>query len=227
MLDIHTHILPNMDDGSSSIEESLQMLEELEKQGVDTVCLTPHFYADREDISDFLKRREVSYKELTRNYKGPLKLLLGAEVAYYKGIANSDLECLCIEGTNILMVELSYFHKCDLNELVVLNSKLQVLLAHIERFGQYYKKRDFLDLSNRGIYLQVNAESFRKEEFKHVKDYFEESCIDFIGSDCHNMTNRKPNMEDARIFISEKYSKEVCDDFISHGRDLLKGDSNA
>lgn len=64
MIDFHSHILPGIDDGSASVEESLKLLEMLAEQGVKTVVATPHFYPDRTSVSDFLRRRDAAYQRL-------------------------------------------------------------------------------------------------------------------------------------------------------------------
>ena len=61
MIDFHTHILPGMDDGSKSVEESIWLLQEEVRQGVDAVMLTPHFYAEENSPVDFLRRRYASW----------------------------------------------------------------------------------------------------------------------------------------------------------------------
>ena len=66
MTDLHTHILPGMDDGAVTVEDSLAMLELQRSQGVDTVVLTPHFYSNREGISRFLLRRGQALVQLER-----------------------------------------------------------------------------------------------------------------------------------------------------------------
>ena len=66
MIDFHTHILPRMDDGSRSVEESLEMLDSMRQQGVKTVFATPHFYANDESVDSFLERREASLKAMRR-----------------------------------------------------------------------------------------------------------------------------------------------------------------
>ena len=66
MIDWHTHILPEMDDGSRSVEESKQMLQALHEQEIDCVIATPHFLANREPVEHFLARREQAYRQLSQ-----------------------------------------------------------------------------------------------------------------------------------------------------------------
>ena len=64
MVDIHSHVLPKMDDGSKSGEESIALLQEAYKQGVEAIFSTPHFYPKRDDPEEFLKRRDRSVRSL-------------------------------------------------------------------------------------------------------------------------------------------------------------------
>lgn len=216
MIDFHSHILPNMDDGSINLETSIKLLECLEKQGIDTLCLTSHFYPFEEDIDKFLQRRNLSYKTLKENYKGSIKLLLGAEVYYYRGISNSeDIDKLCLEGTDYLLVELPWGSKIEFTELYSLNNKLSVVLAHIERYRDIYSIKEFKELSNRGIGLQVNTEVFNSSDFKLIKDLFEEGCINFIGSDTHNLDTRIPMFDTFKSYIINKYSLEYYNNYVN------------
>ena len=143
MIDFHTHILPNMDDGPKSVETSLELLSILEKQNVKLVCLTSHFYPNRESIDDFILRRDNAYKQL--DYKGNLELRLGCEVHYYNGISQSDnLDKLCLENTNILLLELPFetiINDNMIREIISLSNRgFKVMLAHIERYDVDEKK---------------------------------------------------------------------------------------
>ena len=108
MIDWHSHILPEMDDGSKNVEESLCLMKMLAEQGVDTVIATPHFYANDESVDSFLERRAVSYEKLQTQLSDSLpEVLLGAEVSYYPGISRmADLKRLKIEKTQLLLLEM-------------------------------------------------------------------------------------------------------------------------
>ena len=69
MIDFHTHILPNVDDGSKGVEESTLMLTRLFEQGVNKVIATPHFYANDESVDEFLLRRNAAFEKRLRCIK--------------------------------------------------------------------------------------------------------------------------------------------------------------
>lgn len=217
MIDFHTHILPNMDDGSQSVVESVELLNTLENEGVKLVCLTSHFYPRNESIDDFLARRQKSFEAL-KKYKGNMELRLGSEVHYYRGIsASENIDSLCIENTNILLVELSFNSPINdgvINELISLKNKgYRVILAHVERYG--IDEDTLIYMHNSGLLLQVNTEFFNGffSSRKALK-WLEKGIIDVIGSDCHNTNDRIPNYSKTMKLIADKLGNEFLRKFI-------------
>ena len=211
-IDWHSHILPKLDDGSSSIEESLAMLQRLYAGGVKRVALTPHFYPDTDDPETFLASREKSY-ELLRGSLGehiPL-LMLGAEVAYFDGIRVCDqMKGLVIEGTNCLLIELPMSHWTNrmFANILTLRDRIDLvpLLAHIDRYHLGHREWDMVShyIDNGGL-VQANAEMFLSP-WKRQKAIrmLENGMIHVIGSDCHNMTKRPPLIGNAFDYIETR-----------------------
>ena len=110
MIDFHSHILPSIDDGSKDVEMSLQMVALLQKQGVDTVCATSHFYATQRSPERFLQRRAEAYEALRAALPEDAPAIrLGAEVLYFPGISHmAALPQLCLEGTKLLLLEMPF-----------------------------------------------------------------------------------------------------------------------
>lgn len=226
MIDFHTHILPNMDDGSSNVEESLYLLNVLENEGVDTVCLTPHFYPNNEEINEFILRRNKAYKELIKEYKGSLKLLLGAEVRYFRGISNyEEIKQLCLENTNLLLLELPFNEPISdsmLTETIKLskNFNLKIVLAHIERYD--IDNEMIKNLKNSGILIQANTESFIGFiSGKTQRNRLKMGLIDLIGSDSHNKDTRIPNYEKATNILNKKVGKDIVTSLDNRSKALI------
>ena len=92
-VDFHSHILPGVDDGSRSVEESLEMLRAEARQGIGTVVATPHFYANHDTPERFLRRRAAAWEMLQTamaQEAGLPEVIPGAEVYYFSGISDSD-----------------------------------------------------------------------------------------------------------------------------------------
>ena len=229
MIDWHSHILPAVDDGSRSLDESVQMLKSLKAQGVDTVIATPHFWASEESVESFLARREKAYCELSEKARElDMELLCGAEVRYYPGISRMEgLSRLAIGDTSLLLLEMPMSRFTDLvvRELTELASTrgLKIVMAHIERYFGYMKKDTVETLCANGLLMQSNASFFTRfgVRAKAVK-LLSNGQIHFIGSDCHNMTTRAPHIREAYEVIEKKLSEDFVFQMVEYGYRTLK-----
>lgn len=229
MIDWHSHVLPALDDGSHSIAQSLEMLTMLKEQGVDTVIATPHFYANDESVEEFLERRERSARALKERLEGSNlpRVIPGAEVRYYPGISRmEDLKKLCIEGTNLLLLEMSEceWSSSTVKELTetVLSRGIRLILAHIERYYRLQNESAWNKLYQEGIIMQSNATYFAQGLSKRrALSMLDGGKIHLIGSDCHNTTVRQPQIGKAFELISKKLGDGILAEMDGFGRDLL------
>ena len=211
MTDYHSHILPQTDDGSASVEESIAMLRALAEQGVDTVYATPHFDPTRDTPEEFFARRAAAYEKLTAATEGMAlpRVLLGAEVAYFSGIGQMEgIFDFLLQDSKILLLEMPVDRWSDfaVGELVKLGLKtrLRVALAHVERYRRLQKSGVFQKLLDLGVLMQVNASYFinpktRRAALKELK----KGEIHLLGSDAHDMKNRPPRIGEALAVIRE------------------------
>ena len=228
MIDWHSHILPGMDDGSRDVEESMALLRILTGQGADTVVATPHFYANDEDVSTFLHRRKNAFDNLQKHLEPDSpKILLGAEVRYYPGISRmSDLKQLCIEGSKLLLLEMvmtkwSDYMVRELTELAG-SGHINLVLAHIERFMNYQSSKVWDKLYDSGILMQVNATFFTERGTRRkALALMKNNGIQFIGSDCHNLTSRPPYMGQAYEIIEKKFGSNYIRQMNEYGYSKL------
>lgn len=212
MIDFHSHILPGIDDGSDNILTTISMLQEAKNQGVEWIVASPHYYPTRISFDDFISNRKKAMDEVKEVLDDTMpKVLLGAEVAYYYGISNlENILDVCIEGTNVLLLEMPMgsFQQTQIDEVLMLQNQcgLKVVLAHIERYLRFPGNKEAFDyLNQRGILFQVNANYFQhfKTRSKACR-MFKEGYIYAIGSDCHNMETRPPNINKAVDYINKK-----------------------
>ena len=214
MIDFHSHVLPGIDDGSKSMEESLRMLAASAGQGVAHVAATPHFYPSETSPEQFLERRERA-AECVRTVWRPEfpRLLLGAEVYFCDGISQAEeIEALRIEGTSLLLLEMPFRTWSDrmMAEVMALHNRpgCIVVLAHIERYLRYQKRTAWDKLLNAGILMQSNASFFLRWNTKRrAVHMFDDGRIHLLGSDCHNMSERPPRMGEALGFLGEQRSR--------------------
>ena len=110
-LDYHAHILPGCDHGSSSVDMSLKQINMAKEAGVQTICVTPHFYPHKESVSSFIERRrqtaDILWAQIPTNAP---RVLLGAEVLICDGMERlKAIHELCLEGTNELLLEMPFY----------------------------------------------------------------------------------------------------------------------
>ena len=231
MIDFHSHILPEIDDGAQSVEESIAMLKMLKEQGVNTVALSPHYIAMDESPADFLERRAKSYEilkaEIKKSGEDLPQLLLGAELYFFPGVCRiEELPLLKLEKTDFLLLEMPMAPWGDyvVRELTELMnySDIKIVIAHIERAMGYQKKGTLDKLLDSGVLLQSNASFFnmRKTRRKALK-MFKNGDIHFIGSDCHSTAHRPPKIKDAVEIIKDKFSQDAVDEFFRNQHELL------
>lgn len=215
MVDFHTHILPNVDDGSRSVQESLELLKMLSEQGVETVLATPHFYADRESTDDFLARRRAAYDRLCAELpQGMPRIILGAEVRYYDGISHmEDIKKLCIGNTKLLLLEMPMTEWTEymIKEVLDISSTrgVTLVLAHIDRYIKLQHSGVWDRFLENGILMQVNATFFTSfTTRRRALSMLRNNYIHFLGSDCHGVLKRPPYIGDAVSMIEKKMGKE-------------------
>ena len=145
MTDIHTHILPGMDDGAATVDQSLEMLKCCKEQGVDTVVLTPHFYPWMEALDSFLERRAQAFRQLTAEIEPDMpQLVLGAEVAWYPNLDTmGQIGELSLGQSNCIMVEMpnAPWTEPMLDQIERLSAVagMTPILAHVERYMHLQK----------------------------------------------------------------------------------------
>ena len=232
MIDFHTHILPEIDDGSSSVTESLELLKSLRQQGVEKVVLTPHFYAYSSSAESFLRRRRESFERLIESLREEqidIDLYLGCEVLYFEELWRiEELESYCIEGTRYILVEMPFDSWADSMidgiEKVIAKGYIPII-AHFERYLAYKGNRKKVDtLISMGALLQMNCEflnhfSTRGKALKFIKNGY----VAALGTDCHNTGERAPKYDTANAYLKKKLSEDRYERFHKKQRRILSG----
>ena len=222
MVDFHTHILPKIDDGSSSPKESVVLLKMLKEQGVGNVFLTPHFYAYSSSAESFKESQESSLKELVAELEKDsldINLYLGCEVFFFEELWRiENLEDFCIKGTRYILIEMPFSEWTDsmVSSIEKIISKgFTPIMAHIERYLRYNGNLSKIyELVQIGAFFQMNCKylnSFftRRKAVSFVK----KGIVIALGTDCHNTTCRKPDYLPAISYLKKKLKKEQFERF--------------
>ena len=213
MIDIHSHLIPGVDDGSQSLEESLSLLKQAEQDGITELITTPHFMKNgefRTKAPELVQR----FNELKQAYKGPIKLHLGNELYIHP-----DLPELLEKGEVLTLVESDYIlvefpfqnYRDEYDEILYeLALRYRIIIAHPERYSYVQEDQNFcLRWLNEGYYLQANQNSlFKKEAKKVLVPMIEHGFINFVASDAHN-EHRPCALLEAKAFLEEKFGKPM------------------
>ncbi len=203
MIDFHTHILPNIDDGAKTVDDSLFLLDTVSKLGMSQVVLSPHYYPSQERISEFVSKRNESCKALANAVKSAQEsgkkfpqLHVAAEV-YLEPIIfnNDDLTPLTLDSKGKFMLtellyedELTHSTESMVRQLVY-SYNIVPILAHVDRYPFLMKEKNLLRLLDMGCVAQMNVSSLSGFfQRKKLLKYVEKGYIGVIGTDIHNKT---------------------------------------
>ena len=224
MIDFHSHILPGIDDGSPSVEVSISMLRAAAQQGVTHVVATPHFYARHDNLQRFLDRRsraEAALREEMSRHQGLPQVLVGAEVAFFRGISDSlSLPELTIRGKRCILIEMpqSPWREEYYQELEAIWRKRSVIpmIAHIDRYIAPLRTYGIPQrLEQLPVYVQANGSFFLGgARARLAMRMLKAGQIHLLGSDCHNLSDRKPNLGPAM----EKIRRHLGEDALARIR---------
>ena len=200
--DIHSHLLPGIDDGVKTIEESIEVIRHLSDLGFNKLITTPHIIRE--------KLKVVKAEVIANNI--PIEIEAAAEYyldeSFYKNIIE-DAELLTF-GDNYVLFETSFtVEPLILKEAIFkLNSRgYKPVYAHPERYLYLQEKKQLLtELIDQGLLFQINALSlvghYSKQVQKFVQELINKNAVAFIGSDCHNIMQAN--------VLKEAYSSKVA-----------------
>lgn len=210
LTDLHTHILPGVDDGAASLEDAQRLLRAQKAKGVDRVALTSHFYPLRQDLDAFLEKRQRAYELLLTGWDPDAmpQLQLGAEVHYCVTLADIDLHRLTIGQGRYLLLELSDTTIPAHIERVLqlmLEQEIRPILAHVERCVYFREEPERLvRLVEAGALAQLSASAFAaRSRRKFAKICLERDAAHIIASDIHNVGEDKAWLCSATKTLSE------------------------
>ena len=215
-IDVHSHIIPYVDDGARSREMCVQMLKKSYEQGIRTIVATPHFEPsiNSEKILEMYAFVQSEAQKISKEFQ----IILANEIYYSYGILDAlqEQEAFTIGETRYVLIE---FHPSV--EYKVLEDGVRRLIiagyvpiiAHMERYSCLWKKeariQTIIDL---GCYLQINCRSLMGGRFNQRSSYLtklvKNGMVHFLGTDSHNMGGRMPNMGDCVSHLSKKISRE-------------------
>ena len=197
MIDIHTHIIPYVDDGSPNLETSIAMIKHELAIGVDEIIATPHhIYSRYESTVEVIKERFNFLCEEVKKQNLPVNLYLGQEIyfTHKEDIIQmlKEGKLLTLNNTNRVLLEFS-FHREPENLLeVIYNFRVngyQVIIAHVERY-EWMTYSKVVALANEGAKIQINSDAILGytswKEKRFVRKLLKNNLVDYVASDTHS-----------------------------------------
>lgn len=223
IIDIHCHILPGVDDGAKSMEQSMEMIDIAYENGIDTIIATPHHMPEGRNVSPTgIKERVAKLQAYADEKDYDMTILAGNEIYYHSDVPELlDENQICtLAGTNCVLVEFSpmdesRYIRNSLSELQ--NMGYAPIIAHVERYVSLMKApfEKLQELRDMGILIQVNAASvmggFGKATKSTVEKLLKNRLVDFIATDAHSNGTRSPKIRECAEYLSGKYSPDYVE----------------
>ena len=238
MIDIHNHILPNIDDGSKSTEMSLNMLKYAYEQGVTDVVNTVHFqhplFLNIDHSLENFERIKKSLQSKLNKFEIPIKIHLGAEVFYYENLLKIvDKPLVTMGGGKYMLIEFSPKNIPNSQKQTLYNLKMAgitPIIAHPERYKLVQENFGIVyDWINAGCLIQVDAGSLLGLMGEKAKNssylIIKENCCHILASDAHNDSNRNFCIKDAYNYVKGIIGKKNSDLLVyEHPSSIINGE---
>ena len=221
-VDIHSHILPHMDDGAKDMDDTVEMLRIAYHEGITHIIVTPHYKSGRFPAdSERLHQKLQKVQQVAEEQNIPITLYAGNEIFYHSELEEKFQtgELCTLNNSSYVLIEFSPFD----NYRYIRNAMEDVMgmgyipiLAHVERYQCMCKdSNSVVELKAMGCEIQVNAGSIVGDNGWRVRHFVHKllktGLVDFIGTDAHNTTGRKPAMQKCAACLYKKYDKAYAD----------------
>ena len=213
MIDIHTHILPGVDDGSTDIEESITMLKNFQACGVTAVFATSHVAPKRgyqNTVSNLINSFDI-LKQKVQEAGIKIELYLGSEIDNHEALEEIIKTAPTLNNTNFVLLDFG-MKKADIEDITyeLRIRNIYTIVAHPERYT-YLDIETIRTLKKQGVLFQVSAPHLikrgRKEAQKLAKQMLKENLIDFVASDAHHANKLNNAMKLAYDMVKKKTSQ--------------------
>lgn len=222
MIDIHCHILPNVDDGSESLEESIAMAKIAESEGITKIVNTSHCHFDfKYKKGNELKLELEKFNQALKEENINIEVLLGNELYYTSDLIErfDELDFFSMNNSKYILMEFSPINFPKNIEDVIYEIKIRgyiPIIAHAERYKQVQEDVNIvLDCIKEGALIQVNASSILGKNGEKAEDtskkLLDNNMVHFVATDAHSSNRRRPLIKDSYNYILKNYGKEVAE----------------
>lgn len=214
-LDFHSHIVPEVDDGAKSWDMTRQMLEMAYEQGIKTIVATSHFYPGKSHLpSEAYRQRVARVDALAKELHEDMQVLAGNEIFYSEGILREIKEGKALPMADSKYVLLEFAPRASKGTVErgirdLLSIGYVPVVAHMERVECLRNDMGFVkQCIGMGAYMQVNTRTLMGRDGKKAAQWIRNGYVHFLGSDCHNTTDRPPVYQDAVNYLAKQADRE-------------------
>lgn len=216
MIDLHCHVLPGIDDGSQSMEQTMEMLRIASREGIEAIIVTPHYKEGRRnaDISTIVKCMQGVQEKIEEQGLG-VRLYPGNEIFYFDGVEEllEQDRVLTLNGTDRVLVEFSPTEEYTYIRNSLDNIRAQgyvPVLAHVERYECMVKHPEHVkELKHMDVEIQINASSVQGKLGRKVQQFLyqllKDRCVYYVGTDAHNAESRAPEFQECYQMLKKKF----------------------
>lgn len=220
-VDIHTHLLPGVDDGAPNMTEALQLVRMAYEHGTRAIILTPHFRGRfKKNTPEILQAVFEELLETVKQELPDMELFLGNEAYYEQALPELLVQkrVLTINNTDYCLLE---FSPGVLRSQVITGVSEVVrygftpIIAHAERYGILRKSDDLLgEILDMGALIQLNADSIMGKRGLVIKLFcnklLKKGKVHFVATDAHDNKNRPPLLRECFLYINKKFGSEYA-----------------
>lgn len=234
ILDIHSHILPGLDDGASSEREALHMLREARRQGISGIIATPHYSpVYKNDNPDLIRRRCRELEALAAAKHIKVRTYPGEEILYTDRIPDmlSEGKLMTLADSRYVLIE---FYPGASRSLIthaareIIGRGFLPVLAHAERYMSLHSTEHFAELTAQGVYIQMNFRSpggrWHSAMTRRCRKLLKEGLVHFMGTDMHNMSARKPETQEALRWMKRHLDADYVRDLTRRNAEKVLSD---
>lgn len=235
MIDIHCHILPEVDDGSKSLDESIEMAKIAQNEGIKKIINTSHYHFD------FKYKKGNELKQICKEFNSTLKennidieVIVGNELYYTEDLIGKldDLDFFTLNDSRHILIEFSpsNFPKNLADIIYEIKLKKYIpILAHVERYKDIQGNPNLIyDFIKEGALIQINASSILGKNGKEAEMTSEillnNNMVHFVGTDAHSSTKRRPLLKEAYEYVKSNYGQENAELLFNKNAELVIND---